>query len=75
VLYLTEPIDEVAVTNMGKYGDFDLLDVSKEDLELEETEEEKKAMEALSKELEPTLGWMKGDCNCMSACSMSISTH
>eukprot|EP00193_Tetraselmis_chui_P017455 CAMPEP_0177787150 /NCGR_PEP_ID=MMETSP0491_2-20121128/21318_1 /TAXON_ID=63592 /ORGANISM="Tetraselmis chuii, Strain PLY429" /LENGTH=785 /DNA_ID=CAMNT_0019308439 /DNA_START=138 /DNA_END=2495 /DNA_ORIENTATION=+ len=59
VLYLTEPIDEVAVTNMGKYGDFDLLDVSKEDLELEETEEEKKAMEALSKELEPTLGWMK----------------
>lgn len=60
VLFLTEPIDEVAVTNLGKYNDMDLLDVSKEDLALEETEEEKAALEKAAKELEGTLGWMKG---------------
>eukprot|EP00873_Tetraselmis_striata_P043563 jgi/Tetstr1/463827/TSEL_008641.t1 len=59
VLFLTEPIDEVAVTNLGKYNDMDLLDVSKEDLALEETEEEKAALEKAAKELEGTLGWMK----------------
>eukprot|EP00191_Tetraselmis_sp_GSL018_P001546 CAMPEP_0177601648 /NCGR_PEP_ID=MMETSP0419_2-20121207/14390_1 /TAXON_ID=582737 /ORGANISM="Tetraselmis sp., Strain GSL018" /LENGTH=784 /DNA_ID=CAMNT_0019094965 /DNA_START=91 /DNA_END=2442 /DNA_ORIENTATION=+ len=59
VLYLTEPIDEVAVTNLAEYKDMKLMDVSKEDLELEETEEEKKKAEEVSKELEPTLTWMK----------------
>eukprot|EP00192_Tetraselmis_astigmatica_P006915 CAMPEP_0117671480 /NCGR_PEP_ID=MMETSP0804-20121206/13356_1 /TAXON_ID=1074897 /ORGANISM="Tetraselmis astigmatica, Strain CCMP880" /LENGTH=790 /DNA_ID=CAMNT_0005479943 /DNA_START=52 /DNA_END=2424 /DNA_ORIENTATION=+ len=59
VLYLTEPIDEVCVTNLAKFKDMQMVDVSKEDLELEETEEEKAATEAAAKEFEPMLGWMK----------------
>jgi len=34
VLYLTEPIDEVAVTNIGKYKEHALEDVSKENLDV-----------------------------------------
>lgn len=41
VLYLTEPIDEVAIQNLATYQDKQLVDVSKEDLNLGEDEEEK----------------------------------
>ena len=53
ILYLTEPIDEVAVSNIGKYKDFALEDVSKENLELagEEKEAPKEEVEAKYKSL------------------------
>lgn len=41
VLYLLEPIDEVTLTNLTKYKDFDFVDVSKEELEFPDEEEEK----------------------------------
>lgn len=34
VLYLTDAIDEVAITNLGKYKDKDLVDVTKEGVDL-----------------------------------------
>ncbi len=41
VLYLTEAIDEVVATNLSKFGEHDLVDVTKEDLQLAEDEEDK----------------------------------
>lgn len=40
VLYLTEAIDEAVVTNLGKYNDLELVDVSKEGLDLPGGEED-----------------------------------
>jgi heat shock protein beta len=36
VLYLTEAIDEAVVTNLAKFGDHDLVDVTKEGLDVGE---------------------------------------
>jgi len=42
VFYLTEPTDEVALGNVGKYKDFEIVDVSKDDITLDEEDEKKK---------------------------------
>ena len=34
VLYLTEPIDEVAIHNLAEYGDMKFVDVSREGIDL-----------------------------------------
>jgi len=34
VLYLTDAIDEATITNLTKFGDFQLTDVSKEGLDV-----------------------------------------
>jgi len=41
VLYLTEAIDEVVATNLAKFDGHDLVDVTKEDLQLGDEEEDK----------------------------------
>jgi len=41
VVYLTEPIDEVTIQNMAKYGEHAFVDVSKEEIDLGEDEDEK----------------------------------
>ena len=45
VLYLVDPIDEYAVQQLKEYQDFKLVSVTKEGLELDMTEDEKKAKE------------------------------
>ena len=60
ILYLVEPIDEVCVANLAKFKDYDLIDVSKEDLVLDdESEEEKKSSEEAEKEFSDLTSWMK----------------
>ncbi len=41
VLYLTEPIDEVTIQNLAKFGEHAFVDVSKEEIDLGEDEDEK----------------------------------
>ncbi len=59
VLYLAEPIDEYVVQQLKNYNDKELVSVSKEGLELEETEEEKKAFEEAKSKTEKLCTKMK----------------
>nr|BAF00175.1 putative heat shock protein [Arabidopsis thaliana] len=57
VLYLVEPIDEVAVQSLKAYKEKDFVDISKEDLDLGDKNEEKEA--AVKKEFGQTCDWIK----------------
>ena len=59
VLYLTEPIDEIALTNLAEFDGLTLTDVTKEDLSLGETEEDKKALDMQAEKLKPLTDYMK----------------
>lgn len=59
VLYLTEPIDEVTLTNLEEFEGMKLGDVSREDLSLGESEEETKALEEKSTALQPLTDYIK----------------
>merc|ERR1711966_44530 len=63
VLFMTDPIDEYAVQQLKDYDDMKLVCATKEGLELEQTDEEKKAseeekaaFEALTKKIKEILG-------------------
>ncbi|KAL2630130.1 hypothetical protein R1flu_014816 [Riccia fluitans] len=57
VLFLVEPIDEVAMTNLASYKDKKFVDISKEDLELD-SEDKEKEKEA-EQEYRLLCDWMK----------------
>jgi len=52
VLYFTEPIDEYMVQQLKEYDSKKMVNVTKEGLNLEETEEEKKSAEEIKKQNE-----------------------
>ena len=59
VLFLVDPIDEYVVQQLKEYDGKKLVSVTKEGLELDETEEEKQAKEERKKAFEPLCTLMK----------------
>jgi len=59
VLYLVDPIDEYMVQQLKDYDDHKLKCVTKEGLDLEDTEDEKKAFEEKKAKFEPLCKLMK----------------
>ena len=59
ILYMTDDIDEFAVQMLRSYEDKEFRSVSSEDLEIEETEEEKKAAEKQEEDTRELFDYMK----------------
>lgn len=57
VLFLIDPIDEVAIQNLKSYKDKQFLDITKEDLDLGDQDEAKE--KEVKKEYTPVCEWMK----------------
>ncbi|KAK0589874.1 hypothetical protein LWI29_019547 [Acer saccharum] len=57
VLYLVDPIDEIAVQNLKSYKEKNFIDISKEDLDLGDKNEEKEKM--MKEEFGQTCDWIK----------------
>ncbi|KMZ71217.1 Chaperone protein htpG family protein [Zostera marina] len=57
VLFLIDPIDEVAVTNLKSYKEKDFIDISKEDLDLGDKDEVKE--KEIQQEFGQTCDWIK----------------
>jgi heat shock protein beta len=58
VLYLVDPVDEVAITNLGTFAGKTLVDITKEDLDLGDDADKAKTEEA-AKEFAALTAWMK----------------
>ncbi|CDY22132.1 BnaC01g39690D [Brassica napus] len=59
VLYLVEPIDEVAIQSLKSYKDKDFIDISKEDLDLGKCDKNEEKEAAAKKEFGQTCDWIK----------------
>lgn len=58
VLFLVDPMDEVAINNLKNYKEKDFVDISKEDLDLGDKNEEKDR--EIKQEFGQTCDWIKG---------------
>lgn len=61
VLYLTEPVDEYAVSALPEFEGKKFQNVAKDGLKLDEGEKGKELLEALNKEYEPLIKWLEDD--------------
>lgn len=61
VLYLTEPVDEYAVSALPEFEGKKFQNVAKDGLKLDEGEKGKEVLEALNKEYEPLTKWLEDD--------------
>nr|QUQ60735.1 heat shock protein 90 [Pardosa pseudoannulata] len=61
VLYLTEPVDEYAVSALPEFEGKKFQNVAKDGLKLDEGEKGKELLEALTKEFEPLTKWLEDD--------------
>ncbi|XP_077195853.1 endoplasmin [Paroedura picta] len=59
VIYLTEPVDEYCIQALPEFDNKRFQNVAKEGVKFDESEKAKEAREALEKEYEPLLNWMK----------------
>jgi len=61
VLYMTQPLDEICMESLRQYKDYDVVDATKEGLNLEdETDEAKKKKEELNEEFRPVIEFLEG---------------
>lgn len=61
VLYLIEAVDEYCIQSLPEFEGKKFQNVAKEGIKLDATEKAKERKEALEKEFEPLLKWMKDD--------------
>ncbi|XP_054843897.1 endoplasmin [Eublepharis macularius] len=59
VIYLTEPVDEYCIQALPEFDNKRFQNIAKEGVKFDESEKSKEAHEALEKEYEPLLNWMK----------------
>uniref|UniRef100_A0A8C5MFL9 Endoplasmin n=1 Tax=Leptobrachium leishanense TaxID=445787 RepID=A0A8C5MFL9_9ANUR len=59
VIFLIEPVDEYCIQALPEFDGKRFQNVAKEGLKFDESEKAKEAREALEKEYEPLLNWMK----------------
>jgi len=59
VLYMVDPLDEICSQSIVDFEGKKLVDINKAGLDLEQTEDEKKQMEELTKDYEPVATWLK----------------
>ncbi|XP_067906407.1 endoplasmin [Heterodontus francisci] len=59
VLYLTEPVDEYCIQALPEFDGKRFQNVAKEGLKFDESEKAKEKHEAMEKEYEPLLAWLK----------------
>ncbi|KGL77210.1 Endoplasmin, partial [Tinamus guttatus] len=59
VIYLTEPVDEYCIQALPEFDGKRFQNVAKEGVKFEESEKSKESREALEKDFEPLLNWMK----------------
>lgn len=61
VLYLTEPVDEYCVQALPEFDGKKFQNVAKEGLKIDDSDKAKERKEALEKEYEPLMKWLKED--------------
>ena len=61
ILYFIEPMDELCTLNMAKFKDLEFLDVTKEELELDDSESEKEAQKEASDKLKGLVDFLQGE--------------
>lgn len=59
MIYLTEPVDEYCIQALPEFDGKRFQNVAKEGVKFDESEKTKENREALEKEFEPLLNWMK----------------